>query len=94
MPVMHKAKEPESFNSCLIAAIGTLCLVYIFFGELTALTWGASLTEPYVTEMLPPQNLFVGIIKVVYTVNLICSYPITIKPTNEIIESYIFRGRA
>ena len=32
----------------------------------------------------------VSIIKVVFTVNLICSYPITINPTNTILESYIF----
>ena len=91
MPVMVKAKEPESFNNCLIAAIATLCLIYIFFGELTALTWGDTLTEPYLTEMLPAKNVFVSVIKVIYTVNLVCSYPITIKPTNEIIESYLFR---
>ena len=94
MPILSKAKEPDQFINCLIADIGTLCIIFIFFGEITSLTWGSTLTEPYVTQMLPPQNLFVSLIKVAYTGNLICSYPIMIKPTNEIIESYLFSKRA
>ena len=90
MPVLAKAREPESFNTSLIAAIATLAVIYIAFGELTAFTFGANLTEPFITEMLPPKNWIVSIIKVAYTGNLICSYPITVKPTNEIIESYLF----
>lgn len=53
MPVLSRAKEPELFNRCLIAAIATLATIFIFFGELTAFTFGASLTEPFITEMLP-----------------------------------------
>lgn len=67
-----------------------MCVLFIFFGELTAWTWGSTLTEPFVTQMLPSQNVGVSIIKIAYTGNLICSYPITIKPTNEILESYLF----
>ena len=93
MPVLSKAKEPESFNKSLFAAIATLACIFIFFGELTAFAFGANLTEPFITEMLPPKNWIVSLIKVAYTVNLICSYPITIKPTNEIIESYLFPRR-
>ena len=93
MPILAKAREPEEFNKSLIAAIATLCAIFIFFGELTALTYGSNLTEPFITEMLPPQNWIVSLIKVAYTGNLICSYPITIKPTNDIIESYIFPRR-
>ena len=66
-------------------------MIYISFGELTALAWGANLTEPFVTQMLPPQYVGTSLIKVVYTISLVCSYPIMIKPTNEILESYIFR---
>ena len=43
--------------------------------------------------MLPGHNWGVSIIKIAYTGNLICSYPITVKPTNEILESYVFPKR-
>lgn len=93
MPVLAKAREPEKFSKSLIAAMATLCVVFIFFGELTAIAFGETLTEPYVTEMLPANNWIVTLVKLAVTVNLVCSYPITIKPTNEIIESYMFPRR-
>ena len=93
MPVLAKARDPEDFNKSLVSGIATLCVIYIFFGELCAWTFGSDLTEPFITEMLPPENWIVSLIKVAYTGNLICSYPITIKPTNDIIESYIFPRR-
>ena len=49
MPVMSKAAKPEKFATCLWAAIVTLCGIYVFFGELTAFTFGANLTEPFIT---------------------------------------------
>mmetsp|Transcript_43589 Transcript_43589/g.57742 ORF Transcript_43589/g.57742 Transcript_43589/m.57742 type:complete len:112 (+) Transcript_43589:1253-1588(+) len=90
MPVMAKAKDPEKFSRCLLAAIVTLCFIFVFFGELTSITFGTNLTEPFITQMLPSHNWGVGLIKIAFTGNLICSYPITIKPTNEILENYLF----
>ena len=49
MPVLATAKEPEKFISCLVAAIATLCFLFIFFGELTSLAFGQDLTEPFIT---------------------------------------------
>ena len=40
--------------------------------------------------MLPAGNVGVSVIKILFTANLICSYPITVNPTNTIIESYLF----
>ena len=40
--------------------------------------------------MLPAHSYVVSLIKVLFTVNLVCSYPITINPTNTILESYLF----
>ena len=44
--------------------------------------------------MLPAGNSGVSIIKVLFTLNLICSYPITVNPTNSILESYLFKNNA
>ena len=41
--------------------------------------------------MLPAGNFGVSLIKILFTLNLICSYPITVNPTNTILESYLFR---
>lgn len=38
--------------------------------------------------MLPPENIAVIIIKFLYSLNLVCSYPIIIFPTNNSIEDW------
>ena len=94
MPIMQASAEPDKFIKCLIAAICTLTVIFLFFGELTYITFGSDLDEPFVTEMLPASNLGVEIIKILFCFNLVFSYPITINPTNTILESYIFSGSA
>lgn len=89
MPVLAKAEDPDSFIKCLFYAIATLSVLFITFGEITVLAFGSDLTEPFVTQMLPAGNYGVSLIKVLFTLNLICSYPITVNPTNTIIESYM-----
>ena len=77
---------------CLICAIATLSVIYLIFGALTYFTFGSNLDEPFITEMLPADNLWIEIIKVLFCFNLVFSYPITINPTNTILEGYIFGG--
>lgn len=48
------------------------------------------MTEPLITEMLPADSTFYTILKVMFACNLICSFPITIYPTQMAIESFAF----
>lgn len=48
------------------------------------------MTEPLITEMLPPADPVVVATKMFFIVNLVCSYSLTIFPTNTIIEGWIF----
>ena len=72
----------------LTYAIITLIIIFIAFSELCYMTWGSNLTEPYVTQMLPKDQLGVILIKFLFSLNLICSYPIMIYPANLSIESW------
>ena len=92
MPIMQASAEPDQFIKCLVAAIVTLSFIFLFFGELTYFTFGSDLNEPFITEMLPADNLWIEIIKVLFCFNLVFSYPITVNPTNTILEGYIFGG--
>ena len=42
--------------------------------------------------MLPEDDFAIELIKVLFCFNLFFSYPITINPTNSILESYVFGG--
>ena len=89
LPVMRETKEPEKLPMITVAAIGTLCTCYVLFSELCYYAWGSDLTEPVVTEMLPADNTFVQIMKLLFCVNLVFSFPLTIVPTFDTLEAWI-----
>ena len=49
--------------------------------------------EPVVTEMLPAGNPYVETMKLLYCLNLIISYPLTIVPTFNMLEVYVLGKR-
>ena len=59
MPVMRETKEPQKFPYLVVAALATLCTIYILFSFLCYYTWGSNLDETVVTEMLPADNVYV-----------------------------------
>jgi len=65
----------------------------VLFSSLCYYAWGADLTEPVVTEMLPADNLFVQIMKLLFCVNLVFSYPLTMVPTFSTIEALVLRQK-
>lgn len=94
MPIMQTCKRPEKFTGILVAAIATLCLVYIVYGNLCYLTLGSNMDRPLITEMLPASEPIVIAVKLLFVVNLICSYAICVYPTNTIIESVYPHGKS
>ena len=91
MPVMHSCENPEKFTGIFICAMVTLVITIISFSELCYLTWGSALDKPIVTEMLPSDKSYVILTKLLISINLLCTYPIVIKPANKIFEKWTFR---
>lgn len=82
MPVMATCESPETFKKVLIYAVVTLIILYVAFAELCYFSWGTNMTQPIITQMLPSENVGVILIKFLFSLNLICSYPIMIYPAN------------
>jgi amino acid permease len=92
MPVMNACDKTakKRFPWLIIAALGSLCTLYILFSELCYLTYGDGLQESIVLEQLPKDNGIIIGIKVLFSLNILFTYPITIYPTNLIIDSFLF----
>jgi amino acid permease len=91
MPVMN-ACSPEvhqNFPYILVAALGTLCTVYIIFSEINYYTFGNGLNQPIVMGMMPADDPIIQIVKVLFSLNIMFSYPITIYPTNQILDEML-----
>jgi len=86
LPVMRETAHPDLYPKFTIAALCLLCTIYIAFSYVCYYAWGSDLNEPVVTEMLPADNTFVQIMKMLFAVNLMISYPITIVPVYNTIE--------
>lgn len=92
MPVMNASNERarELFPWLLAAGLGTLCLTYICFCEICYANYGAGLNQSIVMQQLPSSNLIVQIVKLAFVGNLLFSYPLTIYPTNIILDEVLF----
>ena len=65
-----------------------LTAVYIGFALLCDFTWGSDMDQPIVTQMLPSDSVTVIIMKFLFSLNLVCSFPIVIYPTNVALEEW------
>ena len=92
MPVLATTENPERFKSMLIYAFITLTVIFIVFAEMCYISWGSTLDEAIVTQMLPRDNVAVILIKFLFSLNLVFSYSIVIYPANLSVET-LFCGR-
>jgi len=89
LPLMRETEKPEQMPIITVVAIVCLCTIYIAFSSLCYYAWGADLTEPVVTEMLPSGNLTVQAMKLLFCLNLVFSYPLSIVPTFNTLEVWL-----
>ena len=89
LPVMREAEKPDIYPMQTLAALCLLCSLYVVFAFTCYYAWGSDLTESVVTEMLPPDNTFVQIMKLLFCLNLMISFPITIVPVYHALEAVI-----
>ena len=87
LPVQREAAKPELFPTQTVLALVSLCTFYTLFSFLCYYSWGSDLDESVVTEMLPADNVFVQIMKLLFCVNLMVSYPLTIVPALTIFDT-------
>jgi proton-coupled amino acid transporter len=95
LPVMEMTAEPENYFKVVFAVITTVLVVCLTFGELCYIVYGTLLeNQPIILNMLPftptYNNVITALIKVIFCINLVFSYPLVIYPANLIIESYLF----
>ena len=89
LPVMREAEKPEIYPMQTLGALCLLCTLYVLFAFTCYYAWGSDLTESVVTEMLPPDNTFVQIMKLLFCLNLMISFPITVVPVFHALEAVI-----
>ena len=76
----------------IITLCGVACM-YVVFSEYCLFAFGpTTLTNPLITNSLPPRSFFTYFVKIAFSLNLVFSYPLVIHPANLVLESYLFAG--
>jgi solute carrier family 36 (proton-coupled amino acid transporter) len=97
LPVYEITANKQDYPRILTYVVFFICFIYLFFGEYELFSYGGytatnteGLIEPLIIDSLPPQQVFVWFIKVMFCFNLVFSYPLVIYPANMVLESYLF----
>lgn len=91
IPIMDITEDEEKYPKILFYCITSVLSLYIVFGLMCYFSYGSHLLiSPIITSNLPNHDVFVDIVKVLYCINLVFSYPLVIYPANIIAEEYLF----
>ena len=91
MPIMEQSRDKQNFPKVLSAALLTLAGVFVFFGLVSYMNCGYNkMDEKFIVYNIKPQDSVLEVTELLYCVNLVFSYPLTIFPANKILESYLF----
>jgi len=84
MPIMHASNQESrnKFPTLIFAALGTLVTLYILFSSICYYTFGNDLSEAIIMEEMPADSRVIQVVKVLFCINIVFSYAITVYPTN------------
>ena len=92
LPIERAMKNKNHFTIITIVSSLSVGFVYMSFGLITYLTFGAS-TESIITlnvKNIDPHNPAIIILQVAYSIALLLTFPVQMFPAAKIIESYFF----
>ena len=89
---MGATQDREFFPFMIAIVLTFLTITYISFALLCYYTFGSSLDRPLIIEMMPSSNIIIIIVKILYIINLVFSYPLIIYMTNIILEGFMFKS--
>lgn len=73
----------------MLLVIFTVFVMYTAFGQFCVMAWGNQITTPLITDRLQ-EGTVTNVIKVLFCLNLLFSYPLVLYPANMIIEGQVF----
>jgi len=91
MPIYEQTRKSVNFQKMLTMSILSLILLFASFGLLCYRYFGhMEESKTFVIQNLDQNDWFVKVTRLLFCINLVFSYPLTVYPTNKILESFIF----
>ena len=92
IPIKEVTACEKDYFKLLCITVGLIATVYVIFGEVTLLAWGSTpnFDLPLITSSLPDTSIVTYIVKILFSFNMVCTYPLMIHPANLVVESWLF----
>ena len=90
LPILKESQNPKHFPRLLTLAFVSISVYFIIFAVICYAYFGYQ-NEPIIINNIKDPSTFIRVTKLMYCVNLIFSYPLSIYPTNVTIESYTLK---
>lgn len=88
LPIKRSMKRPERFEALVATSMAGLCVLVWSIGAMGYLAFGNSV-EPFVTNELPTQGVLGPAVRIMYSLAIICTYPLQLFPGTIILEEYL-----
>lgn len=93
LPVKQITSEPQNYFRILCCTLFAIAVIYIGYAVICVYGFGFETLNqfPLITQVaLPSQSWISYTVKILFSLNLVFSYPLVINPTNNVIETYLF----
>lgn len=89
MPVQDITSDQRIYAKIVVLVIGFLGAIYVVMAVYCVTSYGDSLTTPLITDKLGP-NPFSWVIKILFCVNVMTSFPFILLPVHLIFENALY----
>ena len=92
LPIREVTANKDIYFKLLCITVTLIALLYVAFGEFTMMAWGNNdeFKLPLITSSLPVKSPVTYTLKILFSINLLFSYPLVIHPANIVVESWMF----
>jgi len=88
LPIKRSMKRPERFERLVATSMAGLCVLVWSIGALGYLAFGNDV-EPFVTNELPTKGLLGPLVRIMYSLAILATYPLQLFPGTLILEEYL-----
>lgn len=95
LPIYEITKNPHLFRKIIVLTIAFACSIFLVFGNFCCCAWGDELKTPLITDQIKNGDSpnYVGwLVRIMFMINLMFSYPLILYPALMINENYLFDG--
>lgn len=88
LPIKRSMQRPQHFERLVVCCMSGILVIVWCIGALGYLAFGNGV-EPFISNELPTKGFLGPMVRVLYSLAIMCTYPLQIFPGTLILEEYL-----